>query len=149
MDCPEKTVLQQYMNGNLSETDAARISKHLKICNTCKDDYETLQELGSDLKEFEPELPDEPYFRELNSAIAQRIEEHAQKDVAVIHTNRFRSIISGTFWLATVAAAMFIVITTVAFYASLIAIEKGDIDLKKASVENNNTQQIDRNENAT
>ncbi len=71
------SLLEDYVDNDLSATDRARVSEHLDCCATCRAEYEAIRNLKGLLKRQPTTDPGQPYWSEVSSLILARTVEAA------------------------------------------------------------------------
>jgi len=101
MKCPlDEKLLVDYLEGELTHEEAARLNDHLKSCPVCREEYETLQEAKKALlyckEQTTVEEPGESFWQESSRIIAEATYRHREEDSPrgiVVLLNRWRPLI--------------------------------------------------------
>lgn len=118
MTCPyPRSLLEDYVDGELPQSEAEAVARHLAACNDCRADYEASLKLKSLLTR--PSVPEPPpgYWNEVSSLILARTVESApfEADDRPVDQIRSRERASFVRSLLSVAASLGILFAALSF----------------------------------
>jgi anti-sigma factor RsiW len=114
------SLLNAYLDGELSVEQASSIDSHLKICNDCFHELSRLRQLKSSLADVISPNPGDEYFRQLQNRIMARTVE--QNNTYTKNSNRRESLVSSgqNFLRTLIRLAAVVTLLFASFYAAQI-----------------------------
>lgn len=116
MNCPDENMLEMLLDEVIGSAEEAQLRAHLDECAACKKRFMKMGKVDALLKEAGAELPGGDYW----GALAQRAGARLTSNPNRAYPNRARGrTASSIFWFLTHAAAVFIIVATMAFFHTL------------------------------
>lgn len=114
------SLLNAYLDGELSADQISSIDSHLKICGNCLQELSRLRQLKSSLADVSSPNPGDEYFRQLQNRIMARTAE--QNNTYTKNSNHRESLVSSgqNFLRTLIRLAAVITLLFASFYASQI-----------------------------